>query len=88
HRTSPECPCNACRDDRETRRCANPHACARAAKRRLDSLEPKWDPRLPQRLPPEIPESRAEEAFTAPPAITSLSEGFRVLTRLTTPDEL
>ncbi|KAJ7323927.1 hypothetical protein DFH08DRAFT_635237, partial [Mycena albidolilacea] len=39
------CVCDACEDDRESRGCENPHACAVAAASRLGQILPKWIPK-------------------------------------------
>ncbi|KAJ7601415.1 hypothetical protein B0H17DRAFT_969783, partial [Mycena rosella] len=81
HKRSPACRCLACSEDRRVRNCENPQACIKAVENRLSSLVPKWDPRQPQRQSPEPSNNASSEAFVAPPPITSLTEGFRVLTR-------
>ncbi|PBK60020.1 hypothetical protein ARMSODRAFT_849159, partial [Armillaria solidipes] len=40
-----DCPCISCEYDRSNLGCTHPHKCASQAKRLLDNLEPKWDPR-------------------------------------------
>ncbi|KAJ7838987.1 hypothetical protein B0H13DRAFT_1650417 [Mycena leptocephala] len=47
HLASKDCMCLDCVDDRAFSGCKNPHSCAKMAKLKLDSLIPKWDPRVP-----------------------------------------
>ena len=44
HTPNKDCSCTACAHDRNSLHCSNPHACARTAKAKLNSLLPKWDP--------------------------------------------
>ncbi|KAJ7185336.1 hypothetical protein C8R46DRAFT_827296, partial [Mycena filopes] len=81
HERVQSCVCEDCSDDRITRGCANPNACIAAIERKLSALLPKWDPR---QSPPGPQTTRGEgppEGFEAPPQITSLTNGFRVLTK-------
>ncbi|KAJ6574064.1 hypothetical protein B0H19DRAFT_934359 [Mycena capillaripes] len=83
HVKTNSCVCDDCDDDRDTRGCEDPHACATKAVSRLGQIHTRWIPKpevgIPQvEEPPGEDESR--ELFRRPRAITSLSEGMRAMT--------
>ncbi|KAJ7770093.1 hypothetical protein B0H16DRAFT_1777204 [Mycena metata] len=77
------CMCIACMEDRTLVGCENPHICAKMARIRLDSMLPKWDPRvaLPDEPQPATNDREDEITFVGPARISSLTEGFRIFTR-------
>ncbi|TDL17429.1 ribonuclease H-like protein [Rickenella mellea] len=90
HRTRKNCACENCRNDRSLG-CTNPHKCRNAAKKTLDALHPKWDPRILEiddglDLTPEKEAENASARKEDGPIIFdpsvrttgSLKEGFRV----------
>ncbi|KAJ7736456.1 hypothetical protein B0H16DRAFT_1326508 [Mycena metata] len=80
HERTKECVCEACIDDKISKRCENPNACIKALERKLSGLLPKWDPRR-YSARAEDTEHDTPGTFKPPPAITSLEDGFRILTR-------
>ncbi|KAJ7599534.1 hypothetical protein C8J56DRAFT_725399, partial [Mycena floridula] len=50
HSPNRNCECTACEEDRSERGCPNPHKCVEAARKKLDALLPKWDPRRPEHI--------------------------------------
>lgn len=82
HKPSAACKCMECSEDRQNLECENPHACAVAVavECTLSRLLPKWDPnRAVSENEPSPAVSR--DVFRLPPQITSLADGFRVLTK-------
>ncbi|KAJ7150818.1 hypothetical protein C8R43DRAFT_951252 [Mycena crocata] len=77
------CLCEACYDNRRERGCKNPHGCAIAVQTRLRELLPKWDLRVPQRIPPqrEVDDTDEVITFVPPREAQTLTEGFRVFTK-------
>ncbi|KAJ7019063.1 hypothetical protein C8F04DRAFT_976179 [Mycena alexandri] len=76
-----DCTCEACVDDRLTKQCKNLDACVKAVEWKLSALLPKWDPRRCSPVNPRDAENEASGTFKPPTPVTSLTEGFRVLTR-------
>ncbi|KAJ7769381.1 hypothetical protein B0H16DRAFT_1239275, partial [Mycena metata] len=81
HKKSKHCRCVACNGDRRSRGCENPHACTTAVEKTLSRLLPKWDPRGGAKEATPEPPTTPGNSFRHPPQITSLADGFRVLTR-------
>jgi hypothetical protein len=86
HYRSASCVCDTCEDDRTTRGCENPHACAIAAASRLGQILPRWIPIPggnevpgPAATPPE--EETNSKLFTPPESIMVLTQGLRAMTR-------
>ncbi|KAJ7339152.1 hypothetical protein DFH08DRAFT_812546 [Mycena albidolilacea] len=86
HYRSASCVCDACEEDRTTRGCENPHACAIAAVSRLGQILPRWIPMPggnevsgPAATPPE--EETNSELFTPPESIMVPTQGLRAMTR-------
>ncbi|KAJ7579795.1 hypothetical protein C8J56DRAFT_897067 [Mycena floridula] len=94
HTYQPLCPCSYCHEDRVQRLCPHPHKCAALAKRKLDCLKVKWDPRIPDTedtsRPTELQLSQNDESESyplhLPKSINSIPDGFRVLTLFTALD--
>lgn len=94
HQQTNICNCFDCSTDCTQRLCTDPHACATAARRKLDGLVPKWDPR---RAPIHFPTPNPATPLAASVSQTHLSvfdpsldlssfeEGFRVFTKWDTP---
>ncbi|KAJ7592091.1 hypothetical protein C8J56DRAFT_725284, partial [Mycena floridula] len=90
HTANKNCVCNECSQDRNSRKCKDPHLCLITARDKLDTIAPKWDPRHPQQeplAPPmvEITEDQIwDQDVTFPLSLTQgineIKEGFRVLT--------
>ncbi|KAJ7131805.1 hypothetical protein C8R43DRAFT_895466 [Mycena crocata] len=83
HRPDKRCTCLDCVDDRAFRKCGNPHACAKMALLKLDSVQKKWDPRTPDapRNAQTDPGIEDETIFVSSEPIESLTEGFRIFTK-------
>ncbi|KAJ7072447.1 hypothetical protein C8F01DRAFT_971956 [Mycena amicta] len=85
HSPHRHCQCDPCTQDRDLRRCQNPHACAKTVEGRLSQILPKWDPRNARQVnhDDETLEEDTDEIqpFKPPPPITHLRDGFRVLTK-------
>ncbi|KAJ7172886.1 hypothetical protein C8R43DRAFT_816731, partial [Mycena crocata] len=83
HRAHKDCRCLDCVDDRAFMKCKNPHGCAKMAQTKLDSLQRKWDPRVPDLAIPDRDDPNPEEEviFTGPPKIENLTDGFRIFTK-------
>ncbi|KAJ7064247.1 hypothetical protein C8F01DRAFT_984498, partial [Mycena amicta] len=88
HEPDAECWCQKCTDNRNAG-CDNPHACTTAVERRLSQIQAKWDPRTLPKLPEisddedPLPDDEEKKLlFKPPPSAPSLSEGFRVLTKV------
>ncbi|KAJ7138081.1 hypothetical protein C8R44DRAFT_606993 [Mycena epipterygia] len=83
HAKRATCTCDECDQDRTTRGCSNPHACAMAAASRLRQILPKWIPEARGVDGPtdETSEQGANtERFLAPDGITNLAQGIRAMT--------
>ncbi|KAJ7062438.1 hypothetical protein B0H15DRAFT_807887 [Mycena belliarum] len=86
HVPLPSCICEACVEDRVEHKCKNPHRCATTAQARIAQLPRKWDPRTVFPPPLDAPSATSSsQAFVPPPAIVSLSEGFRIFTKISGP---
>ncbi|KAJ3978667.1 hypothetical protein F5890DRAFT_1393221, partial [Lentinula detonsa] len=88
HTQSSVCECTGCNEIRAKWKCEHPHGCANQAKKLLDTLPPKWDPRseLPEDYQGEYKTSREENRNNIKPfdkRITtagSISDIFRIFT--------
>ncbi|KAJ7271394.1 hypothetical protein B0H12DRAFT_1003102, partial [Mycena haematopus] len=88
HKPNNRCCCDTCRDVRETTGCKTPDKCFTRARRLLDALHEKWDPRKPQ---PEDYEEEQEplgdpdsESAQFDPRITThgtIADTFRIFTK-------
>ncbi|KIK51088.1 hypothetical protein GYMLUDRAFT_252377 [Collybiopsis luxurians FD-317 M1] len=82
HKLTSNCDCQDCKVDRMYQ-CTKPVECADQAQKVLDTLLPKWNPKLKEETTPEEeqePEEETSEAFKAPRKITQLKDSFRVFT--------
>ncbi|KAJ7681396.1 hypothetical protein B0H17DRAFT_1138431 [Mycena rosella] len=80
HAARASCACDACDDDRKTRGCNDPHACAANAASRLGQIHPQWVPEHDETEEPEAaPSNQADDSgrFIPPPAITNHSQGLQ-----------
>ncbi|THU92022.1 hypothetical protein K435DRAFT_672931, partial [Dendrothele bispora CBS 962.96] len=86
HRPNNQCNCRDCTEIRVTTNCDHPHLCMVRAQELLDTLPPKWDPRVEQPEDVEtdltsIPKTREEEIFDYHLTTTGdLSDIFRIFT--------
>ncbi|KAJ3768283.1 hypothetical protein FB446DRAFT_627885, partial [Lentinula raphanica] len=88
HQANNACECEGCRNVREEYQCNHPHGCMNQARKLLDTLPPKWDPRseLPEDYQEEYTPSRDEQRNKVIPfdrRITTtgtVSEIFRIFT--------
>ncbi|THU92328.1 hypothetical protein K435DRAFT_672306 [Dendrothele bispora CBS 962.96] len=66
--------------------CTTPHICAEQAGKLLDTLQPAWNPNLPDDTnidKRQLPETDNDtKIFKKPTPITNFSDGFRVFTKL------
>jgi hypothetical protein len=81
HERNAECCCSECIEDRLTRGCKNPHACAIAAVDRMRQIRPKWTASNTITL---ADAGEGVDLFIRPTGITSLGQGLRTLTKRTT----
>ena len=84
------CECFDCVTDRTVNKCPNPHACATATKRKLDGIQPAWDPRCDTLPPPAqapltrhaAPAHNTESVLFDPDlTLSTLENGFRTFTK-------
>ncbi|KAJ7158233.1 hypothetical protein C8R43DRAFT_948547 [Mycena crocata] len=83
HKPQQNCTCLDCVDDRAFLKCKHPHNCAKMAQSKLDGLQRKWDPRMPDINAEDNPtgDPETEAVFTWPKQIGNLTDGFRVFTK-------
>ncbi|KAH8071050.1 hypothetical protein BXZ70DRAFT_862950, partial [Cristinia sonorae] len=87
HRNSDECECEICMEMEAKYHCERPHSCMTRAKKLLDTLPGKWDPRLAVSNPDEGNEDEQEDERQIPqfkPNIitaTQLTDVFRIFTQ-------
>jgi hypothetical protein len=77
------CMCDECDDDRMTRRCEKPHACATAAASRIEQILPRWIPSPGDTMSqgPVAEQDQDDDAghFLPPESITELAQGLRIM---------
>jgi hypothetical protein len=85
HYRGASCVYDACEDDRTTRGCENPHACAITAASRLGQILPKWIPKprdheVSDSATMPSDEEASSELFTPPKGIMELTQGLHAMT--------